>query len=725
MTIRNLKPVLLKVARASCVLAICAYGAACGGGHGGSTTTTYTVGGMVNGLAGTGLVLENNAGGDLTIAADGSFVFATAIASGGAYAVTVKTQPSTPWQTCTPASATGVVANANVSDIVITCVTNTYKVGVQVNGLAGSGLVLEDNAGDDLAVTADGTVNFATAVASGATYNVSVKVQPTAVSQTCSAASASGTVTNADVSSVVVTCVTNSYVTGLAGSGLALQDNGADTLNIAANGSFTFAHAVQSGAAYSVSVSTQPGNPTQVCSVAGATGGITNANVGNVIVTCTTPVVQCGSENGTVVMHAANVTTDQTWAGNGTVHLVTNSIDILAPATLTIQKCAIVKLKAGVQIVVDGNPSGGVAKLLVAGDDPSTGRVFFQTADANQFWGALVGVNKNSLIELNYAVILDGGNNGGAERNATISMTGSSTLPDPVLKINFVAIGNMAGAGIYLNNAAFTADSSELGIVGSPDYPIALSAMALGSIPTYTGTSNAHDEALVVNNANIFDNLTIHNRLPIHFKTDGVRVAGLAPTFVPNITLTLDAGVVFKFEPLSTSPPMIIFGTNGQTTDENAALVANGTAELPIIFTSGAATPAPGDWAGIWLLTSNGSQLTNVTIEYAGGDASIGPVNCGPIDPSIHQQARHTAALLVGDGTDMQYIPPGNLIANSTFRNNAGNFAIDSVWDTSGFGPSLKATNTFTSPGLFCPQSKNLMPLGCTVGGVDESGCMP
>jgi hypothetical protein len=717
-----------RVMRTSVVLAIFLVNAACSGGKG--STPAFTVGGAVSGLAGNGLVLQNNGSGDLAISANGDFVFASPITSGDAYAVTVKTQPTNPWQTCTAGGGNGRVADANIANVTINCVTNTYKVGGTATGLAGSGLILEDNAGDDLAVSANGTFAFATRVASGAAYSVSVKTQPTALSQTCTAAAAAGSVTNADVAAVLVTCVTNGYtvggtVAGLSGSGLKLADNGADTLAISGNGSFKFAAPILSGAAYSVSVASQPGNPTQSCTVAAGTGGITNANVGNVAVTCSTPVVQCGSENGTVVMHAANVTADESWAGNGTVHLVTNSISILAPATLTIQKCAIVKLKAGVQIIVDGNQSGGVATLIAAGDDPTTGRVFFQSADANQPWGALVGLNKNSLIDLNYAVILNGGNNAGSARNATIAMTGSSTLPDPVLKINYVAIGAMAGAGIYLDDAAFTPDSSELGIVGSPDYPIALSAMALGSIPTYTGTSNVHDEALVVNDANIFDNLTIHDRLPIHFKTDGVRVAGLAPTFVPNITLTLDAGVVLKFERSSSSPPMIIFGTNGQTIDENAALIANGTPDLPVIFTSGAATPAPGDWAGIWLLTSNGSQLTNVTIEYAGGDASIGPQSCGPFDPSINQQARHTAALLVGDGTDMQYVPPANLITSSTFQNNAGNFAIDSVWDKMGFGPSLKAGNTFTSPGLFCAQSKNLMPLGCTVSGVDESGCMP
>jgi hypothetical protein len=119
--------------------------------------------------------------------------------------------------------------------------------------------------------------------------------------------------------------------------------------------------------------------------------------------------------------------------------------------------------------------------------------------------------------------------------------------------------------------------------------------------------------------------------------------------------------------------------------------------------------------------------LQNVVIEYAGGDASIGPVNCGPFDSTINQPARHTAALLVGDGTDQQYIPPSNLITASTFRNNTGNFAIDSVWEnpTRVFGPSLHNDNTFTSAGKFCPQSKNLIPLGCTISGVDQSGCEP
>jgi hypothetical protein len=718
-------------------------GACSGGGGGGGGVAgppvMYTVGGSVSGLNGTGLVLQDDLGNDLNIASSGTFVFTTGIVTGGAYSVTVKTQPINAWQTCAVGSGSGTIATSNITAVAVTCVTNTYSVGGSVSGLAGVGLVLENNGVADLGISASGSFTFMTPIASGSTYSVTVKTQPTAPSQTCTAAKASGPITNAAITSVAVTCVTNTYsiggtVSGLVGTGLVLQDNAADNLSITGNGSFTFATAVASGAGYSVSVLAQPGSPAQVCTVGSGAAIVTNAMITNVAVTCATPVVACGSTNGTVVQHANDVVTDETWAGAGTVHIVESTISVMAPATLTIQKCAIVRLKAGVQIVVHGGTTAGsVATLLVAGDDAAVGEVYFANNDAGQPWGSLEGLNANSLIQLNYATISGGGATSAATRNATIEMHGTSgsTLPDPVLKVNVVGINDSQGTGIYLDNAAFTTDSENLAVSNSPDYAMAMSAMALGSMPTYfkIGQANAHDEVLVVGNANIFADMTIHNRgLPIHFHTAGVKVAGGPPAFVPIVTLTLDAGVVLRFENLAGTPTMMTFGTNGQTQDQNGVLIANGTSIEPVIFTTGLDTPptvATDYWAGVWLLTSNGSQLQNVVFEYAGGDAGVGPLSCGPFDPSINQQARHTAPLLVGDGTDQQYIPPANLITGSVFRSNIGNFAIDSVWEntTRTFGPSLHNDNVFTSPGKFCPQSKNLIPLGCTISGVDESGC--
>ena len=90
-----------------------------------------------------------------------------------------------------------------------------------------------------------------------------------------------------------------------------------------------------------------------------------------------------------------------------------------------------------------------------------------------------------------------------------------------------------------------------------------------------------------------------------------------------------------------------------------------------------------------------------------------------------NQRARNTAALFVGDNDPNQYIPPANLITNSFFQNNAGNYAIDAVWTTNGaFGPDLTATNTFGAGPQLCKQNKNLIVGGCVVNGTDQSGCL-
>lgn len=81
----------------------------------------HTVGGTVTGLAGTGLVLHLDGGEDLPIAADGAFTFATALASGATYAVTVTSDPTCPVRRCAVSSGSGTVGDADVSDVTVTC----------------------------------------------------------------------------------------------------------------------------------------------------------------------------------------------------------------------------------------------------------------------------------------------------------------------------------------------------------------------------------------------------------------------------------------------------------------------------------------------------------------------------------------------------------------------------------------------------------------------------
>jgi hypothetical protein len=275
-----------------------------------TTATTYTIGGTVSGLSGTGLVLNDNGGDDLTIGGNGSFIFSTPVAAGAAYSVTVKTQPS--GQNCVVTGGTGT-ANSNVNSVQVTCSTvstTTYSIGGAVSGLAGSGLVLQDNGGDNLSVTANGQFTFATKLAAGSAYNVTVLTQPTSPVQTCTVSGGTGTAT-ANVTSVSISCSTVTYsiggtVSGLSGTGLVLQDNGTDNLSISGNGQFTFATKLASGSVYSVTVLTQPSNPAQMCTVSNGTGNA-NADVTTVSITCSTTTYTIGGSlsgltSGTVVL---------------------------------------------------------------------------------------------------------------------------------------------------------------------------------------------------------------------------------------------------------------------------------------------------------------------------------------------------------------------------------------------------------------------------------------
>ncbi len=88
----------------------------------------YTVGGTVSGLSGTGLVLENNGGDNLSITGNGSFTFNTSISSGSTYSVTVLTEPSAPAQLCSVPNGSGT-ATTNVTNVQVACTIGTTATG--------------------------------------------------------------------------------------------------------------------------------------------------------------------------------------------------------------------------------------------------------------------------------------------------------------------------------------------------------------------------------------------------------------------------------------------------------------------------------------------------------------------------------------------------------------------------------------------------------------------
>jgi len=276
----------------SCALGFLLLASGCGSDQGSvsqtpTPTPTYSLGGTVSGLSGSGLTLGNGATTVPVAAGATSFTLSSALASGTTYAITVLSQPAD--QTCTVAQGSGTIGTANVGNVVVTCATQSFPLGGTITGLGQStGLALTDGT-DTLSVSAGSTsFTLPTAVAVGSSYAVTVSAQPTGLA--CSVSHGSGTMPASAVNTVQVSCTDQPFslggtISGLgANTGLVLSD-GTDSLTVAANATtFTLPTKLAFGSPYAVTVSSAPAGLT--CSVSNGSGTLPAANVTNVAITC-------------------------------------------------------------------------------------------------------------------------------------------------------------------------------------------------------------------------------------------------------------------------------------------------------------------------------------------------------------------------------------------------------------------------------------------------------
>jgi hypothetical protein len=186
---------------------------ACGGG-----TSSATIGGTVTGLAsGQTLTLLDNLTDTVAIVGNGSatnaFTFATTVAAGGTYDVTIAA-PQPLGQTCALSDGSGTVDSNgdSVSDVAVACVTSA-SVAIALTGLAtgeGVTLALSDTTSGTtiqpvvLAEAQNGSFAFPELLPAGNTFTVSVVAQPS--SQTCTIAAPSNTSVSGVVTVVSVSC---------------------------------------------------------------------------------------------------------------------------------------------------------------------------------------------------------------------------------------------------------------------------------------------------------------------------------------------------------------------------------------------------------------------------------------------------------------------------------------------------------------------------------------
>lgn len=187
---------------------------ACGGGGGGSNTnttasannssTTYTVGGTISGLTGN-LVLVNNAKTLSVSSGSTSFVLSETFSAAQDYSISIQTQPNN--QTCSISNGAGKIANANITNVTVTCATTAHALGGTIAGLSESGLQLANGSDKVDVTTSNASFVFPQGVAEGGDYSVRIARQPPNLSCQLETGSAKGKMGTDTVSNLKVSCV--------------------------------------------------------------------------------------------------------------------------------------------------------------------------------------------------------------------------------------------------------------------------------------------------------------------------------------------------------------------------------------------------------------------------------------------------------------------------------------------------------------------------------------
>ncbi|MBL4799594.1 MAG: hypothetical protein JKY50_19495 [Oleispira sp.] len=463
------------------------------GEQGSEENPSFTIGGTISGLSeSASLTLQNNAGDNLSISANGNFSFSTTLNELEAYTVSVVTQPSNPDQICNITNASGNLANENISNIDITCTTTQYRINGTVSGLTGTeSLILQNNTGDDLTISANGNFTFATSLDHLAPYHITVSTQSITADRNCVISNPTGSLK--PTSKINVVCANNPHtvggtVSGFSGIGsLVLQNNGGDNLTITSNDSFTFPTALIKSNAYMVSIMTQPSNPNQTCNITDGNGNLASENITNINIVCTTTqytvsgTVSGLANSGGLILYN-NASDGLKISSNGNFNFAT-PLDHLSNYNITVSN----QPTYADQTCVIDNPTG---KLTLTSNINIT-----CTSNTHTLGGTVSGFNEIGNLVLQ--------NNAGD--NLTITANGSFNFPTTLIKAEIYAVSVLTQPSNPNQVCNVTNANGNLGNEDVTNINITCVAQQYtvgGTVTDLTGTN------LVLQN-NAGDNLTI------------------------------------------------------------------------------------------------------------------------------------------------------------------------------------------------------------------------
>lgn len=400
--------------------------------------------------------------------------------------------------------------------------------------------------------------------------------------------------------------------------------------------------------------------------------------------------------------HPLTLAQSETWTAAASPHLVSGDTRLNADVTLTIEPCARVVFAEGASL----SAARGGARIVAEGE--AARPISFSGLDGAR-WNQ-VKVEGAARGSLRY-VTLSGGGGDRFYRHASLVLRGTGATPAaPVALLDHVTITDSMGPGVMVDRAGtFAPGSTDLTVTRSggevEPFAMIIGEHAIDGVPTGAYTGNRVDEILVdPEGANqrggLQEDTTMRDRgVPYRIgdsDVDRFNIGAGGADAGRVTTLTVEPGVVMRFHPHGR------LGVEHYTGEFAASgvLRAVGTAERPVVMTSAAEHPQPGDWVGIWYggVPSAQNRLEHVTLEYTGDDCGCVLLTCSDIT------ADESAVIFT-------QAPPTNFIHDVRFVRGSGH-GVFRGWR----GP---ATPDFSEGNAFeqmsgCAQTLPALPDGCT-----------
>jgi hypothetical protein len=297
-----------------------------------------------------------------------------------------------------------------------------------------------------------------------------------------------------------------------------------------------------------------------------------------------------------------DITSSVTWTADK-IYNITGDVNLDNNSVLTIQPGTVVRFNAGASLTIGYSSNA----TLIANGTAEKPIIFTSTAvapAAGAWKGLFFDEHTLNNTSLAYCSIMYAGS------NSNYGALNVSACDISVSHCNISLSGAYGVYTYYANNLGGFSTFENNTISTTNKYGMVINAQKLGSL----GTGNVFTNCFGVlisgdfrsTTAQVWKNLGISYIVENEVDIDG--------------SLTIEAGAAFKFE----AAGWLAVGYNTAST-----FVADGTATLPIKFTSNASSPVAGSWRGLTFYgnTQTNSRINNCILEYAGSNASYGALH--------------------------------------------------------------------------------------------------